>query len=348
MFPRISIQIVTLNSQRYLKQCLDSVFDQNYKDFSVLIIDNASNDNGVRFIKENYPHTETKGPFFLQNVKNLGFSRAHNQGINLTKSELILIMNPDVILEPDFLENLVKVMEKDTRAGSAGGKLLKIKFGDPEIDEKTKTNIIDSTGLKVLKSRRFIDRGEGEEDKKQYDKKVNVFGISGACALYRRSALEDIKFPLLKGQTLKSSKQDKGEYFDEDFFAYKEDADLAWRLQLRGWKSVYAPKARAYHFRIGASSGRRFSQSRLVNYLSFRNHLWVLLKNSYCSNFFLHSWTILPYQLFKKFYLLFTQPFNFIKSGLSFCVKALKMLKKRKHILQNAKITPKQMRKWFQ
>lgn len=337
MIKKLSIQIVTLNSKKFLKDCLDSLLAQKYQDFSVLIIDNASNDETPKFVKENYSEFSKK-IFVLRNVNNIGFSKAHNQGIKISKSEFILVMNPDIILEPEFLQNIVGAIEKDKKLGSVGGKLLKIKSGDPELDEKIKTDIIDSTGLIVLKSRRFLDRGEGEKDKKQYDKSIDVFGISGACVLYRRQALEDVKIPV----------GNSNEYFDEDFFAYKEDIDLAWRLRLRGWKSVYVPEARAYHFRIGASSWHRFSQYKIVNYLSFRNHLWVLLKNSYWSNFFLHSWAILPYQLSKKYYLLFTQPFNFIKSGVSFIVKAPKILKKRMYIQKNAKISPKQIRKWFQ
>lgn len=354
MSSKVSIQIVTFNSQRFIKSCLDSIFSQTFQDFSILIIDNASRDDTVAFIKERYSKNfiqekfkSSARLFVVRNPKNTGFSYAHNQGIIMSKSDFVLVMNPDMILEQDFLKRLVMDIEKDKNIASVGGKLLRLRLGDPELDEKIKTRIIDTTGLMILKSRRIIDRGEGEKDMNQYDKKTNVFGISGACALYRRCALEDIKIPPLEGRTLKSSSAGKSEYFDNDFFAYKEDADLSWRLQLRAWKAKYVPGAVAYHFRAGAPLGRRFSQSKFVNFLSFRNHLWTLIKNSYWLNFLLHSWAILPYQLLKKFYLLFTQPLTFIKSGLSFCVKLPKIFEKRKYIMGRSKVGPKVMQNWF-
>ncbi|MDA2936019.1 glycosyltransferase family 2 protein [Patescibacteria group bacterium AH-259-L05] len=345
MIPRVSIQIVTFNSQRFIKSCLDSVFLQTFQDFSVLVIDNASRDDTVSFVKERYTKQfigekfNSSVPLFVvHNPRNTGFSYAHNQGIVMSKSEFILVMNPDMILAPDFLQVLVQSIEKDKNIASVGGKLLRLKLGDPELDEKIKTTIIDTTGIHVVRSRHVINRGEGDGDKSQYDKKVDVFGISGACALYRRSALEDIKIP----------DQKRGEYFDEDFFAYKEDVDLSWRLQLRGWKARYVPQAVAYHFRAGAPLKKRFSQSKLVNYLSYRNHLWTLLKNIYWSNFFHHFIYIFFYQLVKELYLFFTQPFVLLKASFSFWMGLKKMLRKRKYIMQHAKVSPKQMKKWFQ
>lgn len=381
MIPKVSIQIVTFNSQRFIKSCLDSVFLQTFQDFSVLVIDNASRDDTVSFVKERYVKQfigekfhSSASLFVVHNPRNTGFSYAHNQGIIMSKSEFILVMNPDMILAPDFLYKLVQSIGKDKSIASIGGKLLRLKLGDPELDEKIKTTIIDTTGIHVMRSRRVINRGEGEEDTGQYDKKVDVFGISGACALYRRSALEDVKilsFPPTPGVDSAISMQTpgvntaslssrasgasegsltrstRGEYFDEDFFAYKEDLDLSWRLQLRGWKARYEPRAVAYHFRAGAPFKKRFSQSKLINYLSYRNHLWTLLKNSYWSNFFTHLIYIFVYQLLKELYLFFTQPFVLLKASFSFWMGLGKMLRKRKYIMKNAKVDSKEMRKWF-
>lgn len=343
--PKISIQIVTWNSLKFLPDCLESIFNQTFRDFIILIIDNASTDGTIEFIERNYPQVK-----IIKNSKNLGFAKAHNQGIITTQSDYILVMNPDVILESDFLFKLVEAADKDERIGSLGGKLLKIKSGDLEIAEKIKTNIIDSTGLKIFKSRRVIDRGEGEEDKGQYDKNEEVFGVSGACVLYRREALEDIKIPIINSQFVNRHKIRRlvscWEYMDQDFFCYKEDVDLAWRLQLQGWRAVYLPKARAYHFR-SVSVSHRFSKSPLVNFFSYRNHLWLLLKNDYFSNFFRHLWFIFWYQLSKELYLLFTQPIVLLKGGLAFWQGFVKMCRKRKYILKNAKVRVEGMRRWF-
>ncbi|MDA2921793.1 glycosyltransferase family 2 protein [Patescibacteria group bacterium AH-259-L07] len=351
MIPKVYIQIVTFNSQRFIKSCLDSVFLQTFQDFSVLVIDNASRDDTVSFVKERYTKQfigekfNSSVPLFVvRNPRNTGFSYAHNQGIVMSKSEFILVMNPDMILKPDFLLALVKTIEKDTAIASVGGKLLRLKLGDPELDEKIKTTIIDTTGIHVMRSRRVIDRGEGEQDKGQYDKKVDVFGISGACSLYRRLALEDVSVPI---GSLTQQNWVRDEYFDQDFFAYKEDADISWRLQLRGWKAQYVSQAVAYHFRAGAPLKKRFSQSTLVNYLSYRNHLWTVLKNTYWSNFFTHLIYIFFYQLVKELYLFFTQPFVLLKASFSFWMGFKKMLRKRKYIMKNAKVDSKEMRKWF-
>lgn len=345
---KISIQIVTWNSLKFLPDCLESIFQQTFKDFLVLIIDNASTDGTIEFVEKNYPKVR-----IIKNSKNLGFARAHNQGIITTQSDYILVMNPDVILEPDFLEKLIEVAEEDKRIGSLGGKLLKIKSGDQEIAERIKTNIIDSTGLKIFKSRRVIDRGEGEIDKGQYNQPEEVFGISGACVLYRRQALEDVLVPRIKADISVNPRNDQrksmfteGEYFDQDFFCYKEDIDLAWRLQLRGWKAIYLPEAKAYHFR-SVSISERFNKSPLVNFFSYRNHLWMLLKNDYFSNFLRHLWFIFWYQLSKELYLLFTQPDVLFKGSLAFWQGFSKMYKKRKYIIKRAKIKAEEMRKWF-
>jgi len=333
---KVLIQIVTWNSRFFMENCLDSVFAQTYKDFSVLIIDNASTDKTIEFIRKKY--SSFKDLFILKNVQNLGFAPAHNQGFNISQSDFILIMNPDIVLGPDFLEKLMATMKTNRRIGSCSGKLLKMKFNNSEIKVRgIKTEIIDSTGLLIRKSGQTIDRGEGEEDKRQYDKKNDVFGLSGACVLYRRQALEDVKVPTSKGY----------EYFDDDFFAYKEDVDLAWRLNLRNWHNVYIPETIAYHFRAGAPKSKRFHQSPLINFYSFRNHLWMLIKNVHSSIFWQNIRHIFFYLALKKTYLFFTQPKILFQSGFSFCKKFFKMIRKRRYIMKKAKVRSEKIKKWF-
>ncbi|MCD6442060.1 glycosyltransferase family 2 protein [bacterium] len=319
-----------------MENCLDSVFAQTYKDFSVLIIDNASTDKTIEFIRKKYSSFENL--FILKNVQNLGFAPAHNQGFNISQSDFILVMNPDIVLQPDFLEKLMTTMKTNRRIGSCSGKLLKMKFNNSETKVKgIKTEIIDSTGLLIRKSGQAIDRGEGEEDRGQYNKENDVFGLSGACVLYRRKALEDVKIPISKGY----------EYFDNDFFAYKEDVDLAWRLNLRNWRNVYVSEAMAYHFRAGAPKSKRFCQSPLINFYSFRNHLWMLIKDIYFPIFWKNIGRIFLYLSLKKTYLFFTQPRILFQSGFSFWKKFFKMIHKRRYIMRKAKACPEKINKWF-
>lgn len=333
---KVLIQIVSWNSYKFLPDCLNSIFNQTYKNFSVLIIDNASTDGTIEFIKENYPMI-----MILRNNKNLGFATAHNQGMKLFKNyPYILIANPDIIFEKDWLEKILSVIERDKKIGAISGKLLKIYTSEPEINEKVKTKIIDSAGIKVSRWRRFINRGEGELDHGQYDKKEEVFGFSGACVLCRRQALEDIKID--------------GEYFDEDFFSYKEDIDLSYRLRWRGWKIIYFPEAVAYHYRQVSGEKKRISEiikerknrSPLVRYLSYRNHLFLLIKNESFINFLKDLPWILFYELGKFLYLLFFEQKTF-KAFFEIFKKLPKMLKKRKYILENRKVDSKIIRKWF-
>jgi len=325
MEPKISVQIIAYQSLRFLPFLLDSLRKQSFDNFSVLIIDNASSDNTFSYLRENYPKIPV-----LRNKVNLGYSKANNQGIRLSSSEYILVVNPDVILERDFLEKIVGEMTKNKRIGAAGGKLLKVRFRDPHTAKFPETTkIIDSCGIEITKSLRFLDRGEGEEDKGQYDRKEEVFGITGACVLYRRKALEDIAY----GK----------EYFDEDFFAYKEDIDIAWRLKNKGWISFYNPEAVAYHFRgTGAYlDKKRFSsryraqlkKSHLVNFLSWRNHLWVILKNCPAKLFFYSFPYFFAFQISKSFWLFFTDPWALIYGFFSFFKGLGKMLIKRKGAL---------------
>ncbi len=334
---KLSIHIVTFNSRQFIKYCLDSIFQSDFDDFQVFIIDNNSCDQTAEFINENYSKQKKDQKLFVvRNRTNKGFSAAHNQALNITDSEYVLVLNPDTILKPDFLSKLVGFIDKDRTLGAVTGKLLKAKMEDIELEQVEKTNIIDTTGLKVLKSHRVIDRGEGQKDDNSI-KTGPVFGVSGACALYRRKALEDVVVPV--GNSY--------EYFDEDFFAYKEDVDLSWRMRLFDWDIKYFSKAVAYHFRSGAPVGKRFDKPDFIQKLSYRNHLWMLFKNSLLLCFMSRIFHILWYEICKKFYLLFTHPVLFLKSIISFFKGFKKIYQKRKYIMTNKKLEVDDICSWF-
>ncbi len=343
---RVAINIVTWNSLKYLPEALESISRQTYRDFSVLIIDNASADGTIEYVRSEHPEVGV-----LRNTHNLGFCRAHNQGIAYAKAHLkgdrgeplVLITNPDILLEPDFLERLVKEIDRRPECGSAGGKLLKVyKKGGGELAETVRTDVIDTTGLKIFKSRRLVDRGAGEtEAEGRYDRIEEVFGVSGAVALYRLAALDDVAV--------------RGEYFDEDFFAYKEDIDLAWRLRLRGWSALYVPWARAYHYRTAAGSERatarqiaagRRGRSRLVNFLSYRNHKLTLTKDDHCRNRLLHLPWILPYEAGKFIYLLFLEPAT-LAAIPGFLKLWPRVRAKRRIIMKEARVKARDIRRWM-
>ncbi|NQU83481.1 MAG: glycosyltransferase family 2 protein [Parcubacteria group bacterium] len=319
---------------KYLPDALRSIFSQDYKNFKVLIIDNGSVDGTVEFLRSEYPQV-----LVLKNVKNLGFASAHNQGIKVSLNfcdrnqydfckSYVLITNPDIVLASDFLEKIISRADQLEKSGSFGGKLLKIfSENSPNFSEK----IIDSTGLKILKTRRIVERGAGEKDEDQY-KEEEVFGVSGALALYRISALKDVVV--------------QNEYFDSKYFAYKEDVDLAWRLRLFGWKSHYINNAIAHHHRgaygsenrsVGIAIRERRAKNSLINYYSTSNHLFTILKNEFAANVFKNFPQIFFYEMSKFLYVLFLEPktlgayFKFFKH-LPYALKWRKEIMARKRV----------------
>lgn len=341
MINDVTVQIVSFNSKDCINRCIASVCNQSFKNLNIYLIDNASIDGTL----EN-ANLDKIGMFpveltILRNPINLGFSAAHNQGFRLSVSKYVLVLNPDVILTPTFIEELVKYLECDPQAGAACGKLLRLSLeGQP-------TEIIDSSGLIMHKNRRGRDRGQGEFDRGQYDKQEYIFGSTGAAVLYRREMLEDIKVKIGVNSPPRPevNPESTAEYFDESFFAYKEDIDLAWRAQLRGWKCVYVPSAIAYHAR-GWQPGKRDKIPRFIQTLSFRNRYLMLLKNEEWENFIIHLPQIILFETFSLFYVLFRAPF-LIKGWFDALRLLRTTLQKRKQIMASKKLYARELRKWF-
>jgi len=250
---------------KYLPYFLPSLKRQSYKDFKILAVDNSEEEiNGnSAYIKNNFPEIGLKWP-----GKNLGFSKAFNLMIDeavASGAEYFLALNPDMLLENDVLEKLVKAMDFGSELGSATAKVLKWNFAGQE-----KTGAIDSCGLKLLSGLRFVNYNEGEPA--NANGKEEIIGVSGALAIYRVSALEKVKR--------------NGQYFDELMFMYKEDCDLAYRLFLSGFKAKCAVEAIVYHDRSSASQGQdnlpvvlnRKNKSRQIKQWSFLNQQIIFIK----------------------------------------------------------------------
>ena len=225
MNPLVSISLLLYKPGFYLKPCLESVFGQSFRDFELLVIDNDSAD-GTAQKAEEILRSEANGINWrlIPNKKNFGFAAGQNQGIRESKGDLILLLNQDIVLEKDFLKNIIEVFKNDQKIGAVQGKFLRLKAEGKNLE---KSDLIDSAGLTILKNRRIIARGQGHKDKGQFEKGEEIFGTDGAAPVYRRATLEDTKICI----------REHCEYFDESFFMYKEDVDLAWRTRLAGWKS---------------------------------------------------------------------------------------------------------------
>lgn len=325
----VSVNILTYNARGLIGPCLESVLKQTYKNVEVLVIDNASVDRTLEKVKK-FPVK------IIKNKKNLGFSAGHNVGIKESKGEYVLCLNQDVVLDKDFIKNLVGAMGADDKIGVVQGKLFKVKDIRYPSDK-----IIDTTGLLMFKNRRVVSRGQGEKDKNQY-KKGEVFGADGAAPLYRRSALEDVKI-------------DK-EYFDEDFFMFKEDIDLAWRIRLYGWKAVYKPEAIGYHLR-GAGEGAvkdyisvakaRRKISQFAKFHSFKNDRLMRIKNELPGLFFHDFYRIIIKEIAAWAYVLLSEKYTW-KAIKELFKQAPNAWRKRKIIMKRKRVRTKEMARWFQ
>ncbi|MBI5412579.1 glycosyltransferase family 2 protein [Candidatus Peregrinibacteria bacterium] len=260
--PKVTIGILLYHSRKYLPDCLSTLRAQDYPNLEITLRDNASGEGGdYEWVKANHPEIAIKkGP-------NIGFGAGHNALIRKATGEFYACLNVDMRFEPDFIRWLVEAVQKDPEIAVATGKLLRWDFGGPN---QGKTTQIDTVGLKYFRSHRFEDEGQGSEDTGQYDTAREIFGSSGAAFLARMEALKDVG------------------YFDELFFMYKEDIDLAYRLRWAGWKAVYTPKAVAYHDRTTANLegggifsliANRKSHSQRVKEWSYLNHEIMLRKN---------------------------------------------------------------------
>jgi GT2 family glycosyltransferase len=258
---------------------------------------------------------------------------------------LVLVTNQDVILEPEFLGNLVREIDRRPSAGSAGGRILRAKEDHSEAGFRKviRTDVIDTVGLRVFPSGRMADRGSGRRDDGElYRNPEDIFGVSGCVALYRLKALADAAY-------------EDGTVFDEDFFMYKEDIDLAWRLRILGWGAAFAPDAVAYHFRTAVGGekpsvmqvirGRR-NRPATVNRLSARNHLLVLFKNCQWGNIVRYWPLMLGYEAQKAAYSLFFEPRTFA-AGLSAFSLWPRAMAKRRQVMRRAKARAKDIRRWF-
>jgi len=270
----VTVGIVTWNSAHVIEACIASVRAQTYRPLTLRILDNASGDDTRERLKGITAADERLGA-----DRNLGFSAAHNRLIAASSTEFYLCLNPDVVLTPDFVERVVEAMRRDPRAGSATGKLLRMRedgdASDVSQSTEAEADVIDSTGIVMVPSQRHLDRGADRVDDGRYAREELVFGASGAAAMYRRAMLEDVKTP---GGSAVAGGCGSTEYFDEDFFAYREDADLAWRAQLLGWNCLYVPGAVARHGRR-VTPERRSALPAAINYYSVRNRFLLRMKN---------------------------------------------------------------------
>lgn len=234
--------VVTHNRKELLAHCLHSIHNQVDAVYEVILVDNASSDGTVEFVRQAYPKINLISMKF-----NSGFCEGNNAGIRAATTPIVALLNNDAVAEPTFLRQLSAAFEDHPNAGMFACKILQYE----------NRNLIDKAGHLIYWDGQNRGRGTGEEDHGQYDSPEEVLWPDGCAAAYRRDAV------LAVGG------------FDEDFFAYADDADLGFRLRLAGHKAFYVPSAVVYHHR-GSTLGKT-NPKRL--HLIERNRILLAFKN---------------------------------------------------------------------
>jgi len=252
----VCVAIVTFNSAQYIERCLEAVLRQEGVEMEVVVVDNCSTDGTMAALRRVGDRIRV-----IECDRNLGFAEAQNRAIRSGTADWVLTLNPDVLMLPGFIRALVDAGEMDEGAGTVCGKLLSIGPGFRPLAEPR----IDSTGIFFTPAMRHFDRGWHQPEITASESMEYVFGASAAAALFRRRMIDDVAVD--------------GHFFDPDFFVYREDADVAWRAQLLGWRCVYTPWARAYHVRRVTPFNRR-SLPAAINMHSVKNRFLMRVKNA--------------------------------------------------------------------
>jgi GT2 family glycosyltransferase len=257
----VSIIVVSRDSAADLPLSLASAAGQRGVSLEIVVVDNGSSDSSREVARGFAPAAR-----LLSLPDNAGFAAAMNAGIAQTSGRYVLALNPDCRLAPDFAATLARRLDARPDVGSASGRILRA-----EGPELAPTPRLDSTGIVFTASGRHFDRGSEETAEGRYLVEEEVAGVTAAAGFYRREALE-------------SARISTG-YFDSDFFLYREDADLAWRLSRLGWKSLYVPTAVAWHRRRNLPDRRR-GMPASANLHSVKNRFLLRINNQSRDQFF--------------------------------------------------------------
>lgn len=219
----VSVILVNLNRLELLRNALVSLLRNPRPNTEIIVVDNASTDGSPDMVTREFPSVR-----LVRNTTNKGFCEANNQGIAIAGGEFIALLNNDAEAEPGWLDALVRAISRSPQAGMAASKVL--------VWEDSRR--LDKVGHLIFFDGQNRGRGSGEFDNGQYDTMEDVLWPDGCAALYRHRMLDEIGG------------------FDEDFFAYADDAELGLRARLAGWSCVYSPQAVVRHHR-GATLGVR-------------------------------------------------------------------------------------------
>lgn len=238
----VSIVIPNYNGENYILDCIASIYDQISYKRSIIVIDNHSKDNSIALIQAKFPEIT-----LIANSENVGFAAAVNQGIKVSETKYVILLNNDAFARQGFVRELHNCIESDPKIFSVSAKMLR--FSQP--------GLIDDAGDELTLLGWAYKNGDGNLSE-AHNKQRTIFSACAGAAIYRREAFEQIG------------------YFDESFFAYLEDVDIGFRANLYGYRNVFCPTAKVEH--IGsATTGSKYNDFKVK--ISARNNVWLLVKN---------------------------------------------------------------------
>lgn len=250
--PPVTVVVLNWNGRHHLQTCLPSLIQQNYSRLEVLVVDNGSTDDSVAYVQQHFPQVQ-----LICLPQNVGFAAGNNVGMRAATTPFVALLNNDTRAEPGWLAALVAAAQSNPTVGMVASKMV---FYD-------RPHIINSAGICLDRVGIAWDRFGGRVDDTADTATTEIFGASGGAVLYRRAMLQEIGL------------------FDEDFFAYLEDVDLAWRARWAGWRCLYVPTAVVHHHHSATAIEGSPFKSRLLG----RNKVWTILKN--------YPWPALLYYL---------------------------------------------------
>ena len=248
-YPSVAIVILNWNGKKFLQQFLPSVMASSYANKKIIVADNASTDDSIAFLKQQYPQVG-----IIVNKSNEGFAKGYNAALKQVQADYYVLLNSDVEVTPDWIEPIIELMESDKGIAACQPKILAWHKKDQFEYAGACGGWLDQFGYPFSRGRVFDDC---EKDSGQYDNMQQCFWASGAAFFVRASVYQEVGG------------------LDEYFFAHQEEIDLCWRIQLAGYKIFVQPASVVYH--VGGGTLPRGNSRK--TFLNFRNNLIMLTKN---------------------------------------------------------------------
>ncbi len=322
--PKVTLVQLVYNGMEYLPDSIGSLVVQTHTNKEIIVVINGNEDGSKQYIEKNFPEVKIIDP-----RENLKFARGHNLVFGSQDADFFQLVNQDLILEPNYVEEILKVFV-NPKVGAANGKIFQYDFR-----AKKRLPTLDTTGVVVYKSGRARSRGQNELDTGQFNNAVELMAVDGAACMFRKSALEAVKYKRPDG---------RNEYFDEDMDMYWEDVDLSWRMVNAGLACRFAPGAIGFHGRTASASPGGYKKvwsfvkhhrkiAPWIRRLNYKNHIFLFLKN--CPKLY---WQFFAREFFYNIYVLIFEP-STLKILPKFFRQLPSIWQKRKFIKNERKIS---------